>query len=565
MRKKGNNNKDKRPSTRSRNGGKAVSSKDRDYEDIPVRGRNARECDNDWQWYAQTPELVKAYASYPFGFPLGTTVPFSGAASTNNVSIPGLMGIYFSPSVGVSTEENAPVNIAMRNIYTYVRHANSGHSNYDAPDLFMYLLAMDSVYMLYAYMKRIYQIMPLTSPFNRYYAKGIVEAMGMDFDDLQAHYADFNGFINLYMTKISKLCVPASMSYMARHTWMCENLFMDSNTEKAQTYFYCPNVFFKLTLSAEGATSLTGTEFFNPRFLGGAIAKKKLEELIAFANDLVNPILANEDMNIMSGDILKAYGDGGIVRLSGVQIGSMVLPVYNQEVLSQMENSIAVGDLFSAENKVEQNVAVGGGYLVYAPTATQWVDISNITGALPSNPTEPVLRQLFPSYIGPRVLNFHHSGVTPEEVMVATRLMTRCSIGTAKATWQQAEGQTQLVLKLPIASCGSEIVTYYAIGTYINNVSKYGYRTFTSTLYWANNREATDVAFKLPAFLTSLLQTSVFDWNPMLNAVVIDRSTLQTTYQAIDGLFADVDYYTVLDDINVGMMHSTALLSEFSI
>lgn len=97
------------------------------------------------------PQLVKDVASLSFRTPLGSP---SGLPSRSNPvgrdrrSIPGIMNLYFVPTIGSSTAgESSAINIAAKNIYSFVRHENSGRINYDAPDLMLYLLALDSAFM----------------------------------------------------------------------------------------------------------------------------------------------------------------------------------------------------------------------------------------------------------------------------------------------------------------------------------------------------------------------------------------------------------------------------------
>lgn len=79
---------------------------------------------NDWKWYVPSPEMLANYGSFPFGFPVGTEYPKDALA--HGRSTPGSMALYFTPVLGnLSDAEVAPVNIAMRKFYTFVRHDNS--------------------------------------------------------------------------------------------------------------------------------------------------------------------------------------------------------------------------------------------------------------------------------------------------------------------------------------------------------------------------------------------------------------------------------------------------------
>lgn len=71
--------------------------------------------------------------------------------------VPGIMTFMYAPSIGVAfSTDSAAINVAAKNIYAYVRFANSGARNYDAPNLMTYLLALDSAYQIYACGVRLY-------------------------------------------------------------------------------------------------------------------------------------------------------------------------------------------------------------------------------------------------------------------------------------------------------------------------------------------------------------------------------------------------------------------------
>lgn len=398
-----------------------------------VDERDRRDCykseQNDPAWYAQNAQLLSDYASFPFGVPIGIQLP-STLTTTVTKSVPGLMAYYYAPMIGSATQETDPVNIAARNIYSYVRHANSGHSNYDSPDLMMYLLAMDSVYMFHAYMKRALGVVLDYTPVNRYYPQALLVAMGLDPDDVQAHVADFRGFINTYAVKMGSMCVPNSMSYMARHTWMTEGIYTDSPSNKAQSYMYVPYQYFKLQIYDNEGTAVTGLQrvnFFDAvTYQGTASELKKVSDLISFGNQLLNPILTNEDMNIMSGDILKAFGPDGIVKVSGVMDGYMVLPMYNQEVMSQFENLRVFGAAAAAavnDQHITQDTSIGGGYI---KDTTTWRLSMGLYGTATNKASS--YARYFPGLTSDKILNFHHDAVTPAEVMVATRLMVNATV-----------------------------------------------------------------------------------------------------------------------------------------
>lgn len=332
----------------TRRGAKArVPEKGRYYKNDRVSDSNSRVCagskDNDPRWYALNPQLLKDAASFPYAWPLGNRLTVGSRGKLiNEGSLPGIMVMNWVPTIGYSRDGTSPVNVASINTYTKVRHDNSGHANYDHADYMMYLLAMDSVYAFHSWMRRVYGCMLTYSNTNRYYPRAIVQAMGVDFDDLQGNLADFRQYINTYAIKASALAVPANMSFMTKHYWMSEGLYYDSQQDKPQTYLFNPLGFYRFNISADETPH--GWLEFARMFTDGdsatafagcnaAAIKWKLNDFIQYGDSLLAPIISDEDFGIMSGDTLKSFGVGGCYTLPVTEETYTVLPSYSSEVL----------------------------------------------------------------------------------------------------------------------------------------------------------------------------------------------------------------------------------------
>lgn len=371
---------------------------------------------NDWRWYAQNEQLLRDSASLPYSWPVGTKLSMGSYADiVNKGSVPGIMAIYTSPSFGWSDNENSPINVAARNIYSFVRHANSGHANYDAIDEMIYLMAMDSAYSYIEYLKRIYGVMMTYSYTNRYYPKAMIQAMGVSFNDIQQNLADFRAYINTLAVKVGSMCIPASMSYMAKHMWMYQGYYLDSNHDKAQTYMFVPQGFFMYTFDQDNAGQLSfvpiqkRTGSLEPVIVDDT-QLLKLSDLITYGERLINPILQSEDMNIMSGDILKAFGQGNLYMVSGVSDSYTVLPSYEMEVLDQIQNLTLIGEYDEDSAVLHQDAAKG--YLVFEPVFTHPYAFSNSTLVHPG----------YNAYLSNKFINFQQGEVQPANTMEASRM-----------------------------------------------------------------------------------------------------------------------------------------------
>lgn len=508
--------------------------------------------DNDWTWYAANSQLVRDYANFPFGNPVGDRL-FSGIAQTDSNSVPGIMAFYYTPTIGLATGETSPINVAMRRLYSSVRGANSGATNYEAPDMMLYILCVDSAYMYHEFMKRVYGVIHDYTAFNRYYPNAILQAMRIDPIDMQKHVNDLRGYINIYAAKLSQLWAPTDLSFFKRHSWMTSGIYTDSNTQKAQTYLYVPENYFKFTIDPTtkvGAASYVSLGTTNSTF----------QDLVEFGNNLLEPMITNQDFGIMSGDILKRFGEGALVHPATIGEDYQVLPEYNQEVLSQMENATIL-QWAAPFGPVTQATAVGTGYLKQSST----YNVSyNLGVAISEDEAQDVGDLLTQGTCANKFLNFHHGAVTPEEVMVATRLTcVPKALGVTVNT-------NYVSVTMDLDNHGSEVISHARIFYFTDAtdgsriVSSFGFGTDTVGVVNANNFQNTIA--NMGTYLQLLGYLSQFDWHPAVYPHLIGySSTNHYVGSDVRHVVMDLDYYTQVTGPNLYNMAQAALLSELTI
>lgn len=137
----------------------------------------AAKSSNDPSWYTHIYTQVKDVASLSLNIPVGAEfnpmqrgvqwdddpqnpyrVDVSCHGQVGAKVMPGVMAIRIAPTIGTCLTSNSAANTAAQQLYTLVRKANSGAINYDKTDLMMYIMAMDSCYMLYESLIRIYDV-----------------------------------------------------------------------------------------------------------------------------------------------------------------------------------------------------------------------------------------------------------------------------------------------------------------------------------------------------------------------------------------------------------------------
>lgn len=402
---------------------------------------------NDPSWYVKEGQLAKDVASLSFNNALGGVIRIEpelgnviGVNTPYLTTMPGIMTLNTVPAIGISGDGSSPINIAAKNIYSFVRHQNSGHSNYDSPDLMMYLAAMDSVYAFVAYLMRVYGTARTFSQVNRYIGDALLTAQGVYPAEVRANLANFRSYINMFITKASAFCTPNVMTLYRRHFWMFSGIYKDEDISKSQMYLYKPIALWKYD-ELDGAGYLKSIPFVSSFSTSTGINPGvwTLSELYTYGNNMLSALTNSEDINIMSGDILKAYGQNNLWQLGLINEDYVVMPVFSQEVLDQIHNTTFVGN--KPTRGINSTTTTDPVLTMDGLNVTQNVD-PNQDGRLIFAPE--FVDTPAPMYT--RLIDLHNNEPTPEEVIVATRnaVMGACYMQHSKYT-------------LEILTCGSDL------------------------------------------------------------------------------------------------------------
>lgn len=543
------------------NSGRKGSHNDKDTQSrgssVPVRGT-----DNDPSWYARNPSILKDAASLPFSQALGTDVTMPGAFGfaefSSATEMPGLCVLRYLPSIGSgleSTNVTAPVahsqtsgcNVAARNVYSFVRHANSGHSNYDAPNLMLYFLAVMQAYAFWAHLARIYGLFTVFAQKNRYLPRTLIEALGVDYESLSGNLAQFRYFINTFSAKLSTFAVPRIFTLVDRWVFLNQSVFVDGETSKAQMYMYAPLGFMRATPSGLALGDNPGLVLDESRW--NASSQYKLDDIIAVGNRLLDPLLTNEDWNIMSGDVLKAYGHENLYSPSPIPEDYVTLPGYSEEVLMQIHNSNALGiSVYSCTGNTVPKWPSKGAYGGYG-SWLETVNLATMYSTIDNKLTDFIVAYAsngnsFLGAAGPKILNMHKEDVTPEDVMVATR----CMIGMERMSTNSSSWTMGLTVQ------GSEVILCYEIHAGAGDNA-----TVTTHGSWIG---------KTAADLAVIEQASKFKDYPLLYVMSNIGSTSDSALTAnatLESVVGELDNYTVVDNNMLRRMNDAAMLSMFNV
>lgn len=502
---------------KGRNKGRNQNSRSRDAktcdtEDSRQGDRNSIRPTNDPSWYNKYPQLTTDVGSLWFSNPLGVQVPRIQDDATLSIdtrlgSIPGYMIIKTIAGPGTSLDGNSPLNSTSRAIYSYVRHANSGHANYDAPDITMYLLTIDAYFTMWAKMVRAYGIARLFTPSSRYQADSMLKALGFDPVDFLRNLSQVRTAINNFATKISRYATPGTMDYFKRHTEIYSRLYSDSlASAKSQTYILDPAGYYVYGEASSEGGKLTYTEYPNTLMTLTSIES-------AFAT--FDTVIQSEDMNIISGDILKAFGIDGIFTVPFIQEEYVTPIVFDPLMLSQIENATIVGSTFNADSlNISQD-----------PSTSQVIYLPTIMGKANHYPIP--------------TLNMHVPSPTVDDIMEATRFMV------------QFGDYDSLLEGTTIRACGADIVIsarvfMFDTGGVYKNFGVSGVLDINSTI------SGEQILWEM----TNVSLITAFAYAPRITVWYGDRMM---------GDYFDYDNYTTLSTVTLWNLHNTALLSLFAV
>lgn len=479
--------------------------------------------------YDAQQQLSRDAATLAFSQALG--VPFEvksqAIVNTNNTltelqeTIPGILRIGTTPTAGGWLTPVSAVNIAARNVYSWVRHANSGHSNYEAVDLMIYILAMAQIYRVYAWLKRVYGLAQTYSLRNRYIPRKLISMMGIDFEDLYANLADFRYRLNALGVRIGSLAVPNTFPYFIEAVDNISRVFTDSESAKAQLYFFDIDQ----VLKYDPYTASTGGRLEPMTWTLGGHVEYTVDAIFAKANSLIDPIVNDEDMNIMSGDIIKAYGVDNLVKISGVSEDYAVIPEYDPEVLSQIENMT-----------------------VFDGVRNDSLTIYQENGALAS---KPKFESADPAPTIAKLISSRKDNPSELDVLVMTRF---AAIAPAVSTSTTNSDYRKFVME------GHVLPTFIVTSLYVAHDTEQTGHAHQPLVFLYGPGLVNDLA---PIGLGyTMFDLSQFDWAPIRP---VWHCHTETRNYKLTSYFGDVDNYTVLSAEDLRKIHDTALLSLFNV
>lgn len=259
----------------------------------------------------------------------------------------------------------------MRALYSFVRHVNSGRTNYEAPDLMLYVMAMDSIYLIIHEIKRFLRLAYLYVLENRNVPEKIYSLLNLDLSDVVGNLANYRAQINVRIAKANSLAVPANFNLFKRRSVMGSVVLSDEPNRPTELIIPKADGYFKYN-----ATGTTGgrLDYVMPginrdndtqakcKQSGGTTilttTKHSINDYFRLLDEMLSVLLSDEDINIMSGDIIKAYGDN-LFKLPFLEPNEVQDIIHDENLLLQFTNSTVL-DIPGASFSYEANTVDKG-------------------------------------------------------------------------------------------------------------------------------------------------------------------------------------------------------------
>lgn len=528
-RRNGNKNSNYKSGRRTPNNKEVTKGKDKEFVEESMSSRKSLggSC-NDPKWYKKSEQLANDAARINFVHRTGEAFPFTQKNISGTIQLkvdtskvttmPGVMAVNYIPSLGKTGNVAGPWKAAFGSMYNYLVHANSRNTSYSMYDLGAIVTAGMQVYAAIAHAIRIYGVAMIYDQRNRYLPQALLQSLGV-----AGPGSDWNSYrtrLNMLINRASQIWMPNTLPVLDRWMWMNTYVYLDSPDPRAQMYVYVPKVFYKYDpVKYDTGSALVPVEFISDdtsKYVSG-------EGLLNIIEKMEDAIFNDDDAMRIMGDILKAYGPERLVTINTIHEDYTVLPTYNEEVLTQIHNSVAIPR--PAADWVQTHPAGSASYFSELPAGTK----SRFKIAIMDTP----------------LLDLGHEDPTVDEILVATRMTQNGYTKNVKT----ADAWPMYTIN------GSERVYDYTICRYDSDVDNIVKTVFWS--YYADSAEGT--------YETDLAHlVSKFNMAPFVYLFIISGDTPNYAF-TLDAIIGDTTNAVPLSPAVMERLHEVCIMSEWDV
>lgn len=324
---------------------------------------------NDAEWYIWNEETSKGYADFAFNVKPGISydatrnstiangIQITNASLSKQYQMPGIAIYKYIPLYGNSTTPQSTLNVVAQQVWKRVRNlVSNNQTRYEAADMFMYLLAMDQVYLMIHELKRIFRLVNTFTNENRDIPRKILNALGYDFNDIVSNLANYRAKLNIIIGDINTLYVPDIFDIFKRRAVMGQSIIMDDSSKPGQLIIPEASgymIFDPVLMSTGSCLSYVDKidMFGTTKWLDGTSSKAttssmtytkyKMDTVLTKIQRIVQTLTLDQEISMMSGDISKAF-DSQLFSLPYLGELETVDIVTDDNLREQFKNSLVL-------------------------------------------------------------------------------------------------------------------------------------------------------------------------------------------------------------------------------
>lgn len=507
---------------------------------------------NDPSWLIDA-DTTLASQIYNFSF-----TEFVGQPVTHGFTetIPGIMVIAMNPAAGyapVNTPAGmSPINQVGLRTFTWLSGNNAKTTMYGPQDVTIATLAIGQVLAMAGFLRRAIGLCYTYNVRNRLVPKRLIEALGIDADDLFAHLAQYRVRYNLLSVTASKIPFPRMVNYFKMCEAVYTHLFQDSTNPMSQMYVYTPRTTWSLDEKSDTKGSRLRTRIVTSyNTVTGAVTREKLSHYFDIVDSMLNALLESGTLNYVYSDVIRVASQKGTELWSIPTIADnySVLPEFSREALYNIHNCWIMGDPYDSVNdvfKVNQNDVV-------ANADTNAIEY------------HPLFRRPFSGGAdfssSLHLYNFIDPNPGIEDRIMATRYSADFNDLSVLAGQEVKTGYTWNYWAP--RSMGDYYVARVFVVKARDDDNEAANNTSVEVVKDSSLLITKSAVAAIPAEPITAPVWAVFDWAPILYQGVVESDVENQAVLKLQHTFADLGYYTSVDDNTLRAMKDLSVYSLF--
>lgn len=323
-----------------------------------IQGKKGSEPYNDPKWRMAVDPVGTQVHQYSFCNYIGQSVrlpspmlsQYLAVEPHENVASIGILSLNPSPGeTGMGAPAmGAAINQQGLRTFTALSAGNAKTTNYAPQDVTTCLLAIGELISTFEYARRAMGVAYVYNVRNREFPRHMIQALGIDPDDLIKRMAEYRIRFNMLALQASKIPFPANIRYFDACRVLYQDLFLDSpDSAMAQVYAFKPcSTWYLDETSNPNGTQLTTEKFEGLDPSPNIPNTNRMQYILDVIERQLNCLMTSATLNYVYSDVLRLAEKQNIemFHIAQLEEGYSVMPRYDAEAILQIENATIVGE-----------------------------------------------------------------------------------------------------------------------------------------------------------------------------------------------------------------------------